>query len=117
MLIREFAGADAALPRLTALAEFLAGRAEDRNATKTISTQTFINLAQNMGISITDNQLRDLVQRPPLNGVIDTVDGGDAQSRIIFRGGEAVPGAGAEMTPDMARLTVDNMAKRAVDIK
>jgi hypothetical protein len=116
MLINEVAGAAAQAVRLAALAEFLAGRAEDQAATKTISIQTFIKLANNMGISINDAQLRDLIQQPPLSNVIANIEGDAASGKIIFQGSEqSIPGADQEMTPDMARQTVDHMSKSAMN--
>ena len=109
MRIQEVAdGSDIA--QLTALSQFLLGRAEDTDAAKTISTDAFVKLAANMGISITRDRLADLIQQPPLNNIIADVQG----NNITFRGAEVQP---AGMTVDQARLTVDNMAKRAIDIK
>lgn len=113
MQLREFAGASTQAPRLAALAEFLAGRAQDSNAPKTISTKAFINLAKGLGISITDSQLRDLVQQSPLNALIDNVEGAGESGKILFRGSTSADTSNQPMTADQARLTVDQMAKRA----
>lgn len=113
MRLREFAGAEIDTARLAALAEFLAGRAEDSGSAKSISIPAFINIAKGMGISMTDSQLRDLVQQPPLDAIIDNVEGDSQTGRILFRGSTEVGGPGEEMTPDQARQTVDSMAKRA----
>ena len=109
MLICEVAG-DVDVTKLAALSQFLLGRAEDTDAAKTISTAAFIKLASNMGISITVDRLRDLIQQPPLNNIIANVEG----DTITFQGADVVP---ATMTVDQARQTVDSMAKRAIDIK
>ena len=110
MLIREVAGADGDQIKLTALAQFLLGRAEDTDAARTISTDAFLKLASNMGISITADRLAEMVTQPPLSGVIARVEG----DTITFQGGDVVP---ATMTVDQAQKTVDSMAKRAIDIK
>lgn len=121
MLIREFAGAEAQMPRLVALAEFLGDRARDEGVDPRISRASFLQLASNMGISLSPAQLKDMIQRPPLQNVIADVTGDDSDldgpGEVVFQGGETQTGDGTVMTPDMARLTVDNMAKRAVDIK
>ena len=111
MLIREVAGADPDINRLVALSQFLLGRAEDTDAQKTISVGSFLNLAANMGISLTRDRLIDLIQQPPLNGVISNVQGDD----VVFQGSEAQ--VTDTMTVDQAQKTVDSMAKRAIDIK
>ena len=108
MLIREVAG-DVDTTKLAALSQFLLGRAEDTDAAKTISTDAFIKLAANMGISITPDRLADLIQQPPLNNIIANLEG----DIITFKGAEVQP---AGMTVDQARQTVDSMAKRAIDI-
>jgi hypothetical protein len=108
MLICEVAG-DADVNKLAAVAQFLLGRAEDTDAARTISTNTFIKLASNMGISITADRLQDLIQQPPLNNIIANIEG----DTITFQGADVVPAA---MTVDQARQTVDSMAKRAIDI-
>ena len=117
MRLCEFAGAESQAARLAALAEFLAGRAEDSGSSKTIGIKAFLKLANSMGISMTDNQLRDVVQQPPLNGIIDNVEGDAESGRILFRGATDVGTGDQQMTPDQARQTVNSMAKRAVDIK
>ena len=96
--------------KLAALSQFMLGRALDTDAKKTISIQTFLNLAHSMGISLTADQLRTLIQQPPLNNLIANVEGDDATGTVVFRGAEAVTDT---MTVDQARATVDSMAKRA----
>jgi hypothetical protein len=118
MLIREFAGDNSQVPKILALSQFLSKRAQDTGADPRISKASFLNLAAKMGIALSSSQLKNLSQTSPLNGVIADVTGSDTDNdgEVIFQGAESVPGADEEMTPDMARLTVDNMAKRAVDI-
>lgn len=109
MLIQEVAG-DAVTTRLMALGQFLLSRAADTDSARTISVPAFLKLAANMGISLTQDRLADMIQQPPLNNIIANIEG----DRIVFQGADAAP---ATMTTDQARLTVDNMAKRAIDIK
>ena len=109
MLIREVAS-DVDTTKLAALSQFLLGRAQDTDAAKTISTDAFVKLAANMGISLTQDRLSDMIQQPPLSNIITNIEG----DRIVFQGADAVP---TTMTTDLARATVDNMAKRAIDIK
>ena len=110
MLIREVATANGDQIKLTALAQFLLGRAEDTDAARTISTDAFLKLASNMGISVTADRLAELAAQPPLNAVIARIEG----PNILFQGADVVP---TTMTVDQAQKTVDTMAKRAIDIK
>ena len=97
--------------KLAALGQFLLGRAGDTGAKKTISVDTFIGLARDMGIALTASQLRDLASQEPLNNIIANIEGDE----IIFQGSEEyVPGADDTMTTDQARDTVNRMAKRAL---
>ena len=99
------------------LADFLANRADDENAQKVISGQAFVNLAREMGIPLTVDQLKTLIQQPPLSNLIANVEGPDddpAAVKVMFRGAETQP---ETMSVDQARDTVDSMAKRAIDIK
>jgi hypothetical protein len=100
--------------KLAALSDFLSKRAQDTNAKKVISLQAFLALAQSMQIPLTADQLRTLIQEPPLNNLIANIDGDDQNGKVIFRGegGDVVPGT--EMSVDQARATVDRMAKRAL---
>ena len=109
MLIQEVAS-DAVATRLMALGQFLLSRAADTDSERSISVPAFLKLAANMGISLTQDRLSDMIQQPPLNNIITNIEG----DRIVFQGADAVP---TTMTTDLARATVDNMAKRAIDIK
>lgn len=109
MQIRELAGTNGQTARLTALTQFLLSRADDRQALKKISTQAFLKLAQNMAIPLTRGQLIDLVEQPPLNALIASVD----DDYIKFAGSEEIDTEN-QMTVDQARQTVDSMAKRAI---
>jgi hypothetical protein len=98
--------------KLLALSQFLISRAQDTDSQKKISVDAFINLAQNMGISLNSDNLTTMSQRPPLSTVIQTV----TPTEIIFRGADQEQVTDT-MTVDQAQKTVDTMAKRAVDIK
>jgi len=110
MRLVEFQVSTANTEKLAALSQFLLSRTEDTNAKKTMPVSSFIELATNMGISITDDQLRNLVQQPPLSELIANIEG-DADTGIItFKGSEEVA---PNMSVDQARDTVNTMAKRA----
>lgn len=92
--------------KLAALSQFLLARADDTGAQKKISVDAFLKLANNQGISLTRDQLIDMSQQPPLNNLIQNVEG----EEVIFKGDETAPDT---MSVDQARATVDRMAKRA----
>ena len=111
MLIREFAGdprvSDPA--QLLALTTFLKDRAEDENARAEISQAAFIDLAQSLGVNVTDTNLADMIAQPPLSNVLEPVDPNSGVIR--FKGNtEAATG----MSVDQARAVVDSNAKAAL---
>ena len=95
---------DAAASKLAALSQFLMGRSEDTGSKSSINTDTFIKLARNMGIALTPEKLQQMIQSPPLNGFIQSVE----PDRVIFKGQEATQ---PEMPVDRARDIVSGMAK------
>ena len=113
MLIEEVAAPVVDRSRLAALAQFITGRTKDTNARRVISVPAFLKLAKNMQISLTGDQLRELIQQPPLSNIIANIEGDDETGQVIFRGEGGDTVAGAEMSVDQARDTVDSMAKRA----
>lgn len=112
MLIQELATTQQPdLEKLAALAQFMIGRAQDTRAQKRMSVGSFVSMANNMGISMTAQQLIDLSTQPPLNQLIQNVEGDEATGTITFKGAEEQ--VTQDMTVDQARDTVDSMAKRA----
>ena len=109
MLIREVT--DVNYQKLVALGQFLIGRAGDTNSKKTISVDAFINMAHNMGINITAEQLRDLATQDPLKNTIVNV----TDDQVVFSGAGEDAGISNTMTVDQAEKTVDKMAKRALN--
>lgn len=107
MLLFEFENSNPSTKELVALSQFLLSRAEDTAAKNSISVPAFIKLANNMGISITPQQLIQMAQQEPLSNVIADVN----DEQIIFKGSDVVADT---MTVDQARDTVDRMAKRAL---
>lgn len=94
--------------KLLGLVEFLAGRANDTAAKKQINASTFIDMAQQLGINITANNLGDMVDRPPLNNVLEPYQ--PASGVVVFKGGEPTD---IKMPVDKAQDIVAKMAKRA----
>lgn len=112
MRIVEVTDADqSSATRLAAVADFLIGRSDDKNAAKTISTQSFISLANNMGISLTHEQLIDLSQQPPLSNLIKNV----TPEKVEFRGSDDTASelGDVEKQKEKSKDIVDKMARRA----
>ena len=107
MIILEFDSDPVNYSKLVALGQFLLGRADDTAAQKKISVQAFIKLAHDLGISLTEDRLIELSQKPPLNGIIQNIANGE----VVFKGSDAE--VSDKMTVSQAQQTVDSMAKRA----
>lgn len=109
MLIREFDEGSASTKKLSALVDFLAGRAEDQNARKQISKQAFINAAKNLGINIDDQTLNELILKDPLKNILEPTE---PNSDVIrFKGDTKVDTA---MSVDTAQEIVNKNAKAAM---
>lgn len=106
MLIREFQEPSVDSAKLASLAQFLISRSDDRAAPKKISVGAFLKLAQDQGISLTQDSLINMSQRPPLSNLIRNIQGDE----ILFKGDDTPDDT---MSVDQAQKTVDSMAKRA----
>lgn len=97
--------------RLAAVADFLIGRSNDKNAAKTFSTQSFISLANNMGMSLTYPQLQNLSQQQPLSNLIKNV----TPEKVEFRGpgDSSLDATDLDKQKEKSQDRVDKMAQRA----
>jgi hypothetical protein len=73
--------------KLMGLVSFLDGRSQDTTAKKQISQDAFINMAQQLGVHITPQQLADLTLLPPLSNVLEPLTPGSTDP-IVYKGGE-----------------------------
>jgi len=73
--------------KLLGLVDFLAGRAEDTNSRKQIDQAAFIDVARNLGIMVTRNNLPELVNQPPLSNVLEPLTP-NTNDPVVFKGGE-----------------------------
>jgi len=110
MLIREFSEGGVNTVKLSALIDFLAGRAEDSNAKKQISKQALINSAKNLGINLNDQILDELVLKEPLSNILEPME---PNSDIIRFKGNDEPESTA-MSVDRAEDIVNQNAKAAM---
>ena len=107
MRIDELANPDS--KTLMAISQFLSGRSEDENAQKQISKKAFIEMAQSLGVNVTEENLAELIGQPPLNNLLEPVDPG---SNVIRFKGDTEAATG--MSVDQARAVVDANAKAAL---
>ena len=95
--------------KLMALSQFLSGRSDDESAEKQISQQAFIDLAKSLGVNVTQENLGDMIAKPPLSNVLEPLEPNSGVVR--FKGDtEATTG----MSVDQARAVVDSNAKAAM---
>jgi len=95
--------------QLMGLVSFLKGRAEDTNAAKEISQDTFISLAQSLDINVNKQNIAELVGQPPLSNLLEPLTP-NSTDPIVFKGGEPV---NAEMPVNQAQNIVAAAAKSA----
>jgi hypothetical protein len=107
--MRIFEVADTDAQKLVALSQFLSGRSEDENAKKQISQTAFIDLAKSLGVNVTNDNLGDLIARPPLSNVLEPLD---PNSGVVRFKGDTEADTG--MSVDQARAVVDSNAKAAM---
>jgi hypothetical protein len=114
MQIREFTERSdrPSAQQLTALAEYLLGRTDDTDSNKTVPINAFLSMAHNMGVNITDTQLRTLASEDPLKNIIVNV----TDDEIILSGAGENDAEADTMTVDQAQDTVAGMANSANDL-
>jgi hypothetical protein len=99
--------------QLVALAEYLLGRSDDEATQHTVPIDVFLSMAHNMGVNITDQQLRTLATQDPLKNIIQNVDA----DNIVLVGAGITGDEGVDtMTVDQAQDTVAGMADSANDL-
>jgi hypothetical protein len=107
MLICEVA--DASAQKLVALSQFLLGRSQDESAKKQISTTAFIDLANSLGVTVTPDNLADMIAQPPLSNILEPLE---PNSGVVRFKGDTEAATG--MSVDQARAVVDSNAKAAL---
>ena len=95
--------------KLMGLVNFLAGRAEDENAQKQISTDAFIAAARDLGFPINQRNVVSVVSQSPLDSVLEPMDPQNP-TVIKFKGAETGP---TEMPVNKAQDIVAAAAKSA----
>lgn len=102
--------ADPSAQKLLALSQFLAGRADDENAQKQISTDAFIQAAKSLGIEVNPQNLPEYIAQEPLKDILEPMEPNSGVIR--FRGNTE---GDTGMPIDQARAIVDKNAKAALN--
>jgi hypothetical protein len=85
--------------KLGALAQFLSGIADDNDSKKQISTKAFIELAQRLGVNVTDGpqgNLAQLISQEPLSKLLLPIDPANPNVIKYVGNEEAAPEAGQD---------------------
>ena len=110
MRVREICeSSDPTAQKLLALSQFLAGRADDENAQKQISTDAFVQAARSLGIEVNPQNLPELIDQEPLRDILEPFD--PSSGMIRFHGNTDQD---VGMPVDQARAVVDKNAKAAL---
>jgi len=113
MKIMEVVDEDPSIAKLTALAQFVSERTKETDAEIGMSVDAFIELAHDMGVSVSQNNLYDLIKTPPLNNLVKDI----SDNKILFYGQNTGSESGSEkMSVDQSQKIVSKMAKRASDL-
>ena len=97
--------------KLVALSTYIADRATDTGSKRKVDINAFLQMAQNLGISLTADQLRDIAGQEPLSNIIANV----TNDEVILKGAGEGDTVSDKMTVKQAQDTVEKMAKRAAN--
>jgi hypothetical protein len=95
--------------KLLGLVQFLKGRSEDTGAKQQINAQTFATLAQQLGVNVTTANLDKIINRPPLDAILEPYD--PTTGIITFKG---LASQNVDMPVDKAQDIVAKAAKSAL---
>lgn len=92
---------------LGAIMDLIAGRVLDTNSQKPMSLTAIVNIINKMGLNFSEQQIRDMYTKPPLNAIISSIEGDD----VTFIGQRK--DTSDSVKPDQSTKTLEKMAKRA----
>ena len=97
--------------QLSGLVQFLNGRATDTNAKKEISQNAFIELANDLDINITPQNLADVVSQEPLSNLLEPMDPNTGV--LVFKGaGEPNVAMPVNKAQDIVAAAAKSAAKK-----
>ena len=109
MRLFEFADDDSLRVKLTGSISQLIGRIRDTNTEKSYSLKALLSRLADQGISLGEDQFKDMVKNEPLKNLIANVKG----DKVIFKGEEDSGDSDSAIEPDDSTSTLKSMAKRA----
>lgn len=112
MKIRELfeeAGADNLKLELSAAVNQIASRVKDTGANQPVNINAILDVLSDLGINLSEKQLRTMYTQPPLSNIIASIQGDD----VIFIGQRVE--TNDTIKPDQTTPTLEKMAKRAAD--
>ena len=95
--------------KLTGSVSQLIGRIRDTNTDKPYSIKALISRLNKQGLSVSEEQFRDMVKKAPLKNLIADVKGDD----VIFKGFDGNQEDDSAIEPDDTTGTLKKMADRA----
>lgn len=110
MLIRELMEDESAADLssdLSAAMNLIAGRVLDTNSKKPMSLSAIVNILNNMGMNYSEDQIRKMYTKPPLDATIANIEG----DKVTFLGQRKEKSDAIK--PDQSTATLEKMAKRA----
>ena len=96
--------------KLLGLVNFLAGRSDDENAQKQISTGAFISAARSLGFPVNQQNIVSVISQPPLDSVLEPMD---SQNPKIIKYKGTTPEGPTQMPVNKAQDIVAASAKSA----
>ena len=109
MLIFEVENKGLDTKKLMALTQFLSGRANDESAKKEISADSFITMAQSLGVNVTPDTLGDVIAQPPLSNILEPYEPNSGVVR--YKGNTETT---TQMDTGQAEKIVSQNAKKAL---
>lgn len=98
--------------RLMAVVAQIRSRREDTGADKPMTTRALLNLLKKNDISVSREDLFDMIQKAPLKNLIDNIEGDE----VKFRGERGTAEPKTDKTADKLDKTLDKMADRAAGL-
>lgn len=93
--------------QLSAALKQIAGRVIDTGSDSPVNISVILTLLGDLGINLDEAQFREMVESPPLNNIIASVEG----DNVIFLGQRR--DTNDAVKPDQSTATLEKMAKRA----
>lgn len=107
MRLFEFEDDDSLRVQLAGIVSQLRSRAKDTNFDKPYSLTALKNKLGDANINLDDEELRDMLEEPPLKNLISNIKG----DKVFFKGMGNDPAQ--DQGPDEMEKTLDKMSKKA----